>query len=468
MILNHARTLARAARGALRRAQRPAALLMPALLASLAAAPGAAAQSTIEVPDVRGDQLLFVYDARPSRTSFLLVSNPGDTAVTVEVALYPASLASRLGATTITLAPAGHVVIDPGSVSEGAVAGNAGLAVVTPVAGDGNPTPVVPPVPLGGSFTLANTALASAFGENAFGRLAVTSGGARAAAGSTVDGGSVRYQRIAPAVLTVPVYFSPPTLGPAENDGNRVVLAAFSDRHQGGFSIAAADAAIDAVFFDASGVRVAERSLTVSGVLLSDLQSVAGPERALTSSGKAFFAIDAPGASVLGVFSQSLGTFASGHRMASASGVPTGTTAPAGCAQVDVTATVGWNAASFPQVSGAAVRIDYMPSLSILPGTGAGDEVRARVTNLTGIGDGLLEAADRPRPGSDSDDQVSVALVSLGQSIAPGPFARIRFDCVAGAAIPTAGDFACTAEAAAFDGSPVSPASCALAVQPID
>lgn len=443
-------------------------LLATTLLAVLGVAHGAGAQSTIAVPDVRGDQLLFVFDARPSRVSFLLLSNPGDAPVTVELALYPASLASRLGATSITLAAAGHAVIDPGSVAGGAGAGNAGLAVATPIAGQGDPTPVVPPVPLTGSFTLANTALASAFGENAFGRLAVTSGGARAAAGSIVDGGSVKYQRIAPAVLAIPVYFAPATLGPVENDGNRVVLAAFADRYAAGFSLAPADAAVDAVFFDGGGVRVVERSLTVSGVLLSDLQSVAGPDRALSGSGKAFFAIDAPGASVLGVFSQSLGTFASGHRMASAPALPTGTAAPAGCTHVDVTATVGWDVGTFPQVSGTAVRVDYMPSLATLPGTGASDVVRARVTNLTGITDGLLEAADRPRPGSTSDDQVSVALVSLGAPIAPGPFARIRFDCVAGAAEPTAGDFACAAEAAAFDGSPVSPASCVPAVQPVD
>jgi len=438
------------------------------LLAATGQAREVRAQATITVPDVRGDQLLFVYDARPSRTSFLLVSNPGDAPVTVELALYPASLASRLGATTITLAAAGHVVIDPGTVAGGAAAGNAGLAVVTPIVADGNPTPVVPPVPLTGSFTLANTALASAFGENAFGRLAVTSGGGRAASGSTVDGGSVKYQRIAPAVLTIPLYFSPPTLGPVENDGNRVVLAAFADRYDGRFALAAADAAVDAVFFEGGGVRVAERSLTARGMLLSDLQSVAGPDRTLSSSGKAFFAIDAPGASVLGVFSQSLGTFASGHRMASASAVPTGTTAPTGCAQLDVTATVGWNTTTSPQVSGTTVRVDYMPSLATIPGTGASDPVRARVTNLTGIEDGLLEAADRPRAGSSGDDQVSVALVSLVQPIAPGPFARVRFDCVAGGTEPSAGDFSCAAEAAAFDGSLVSPASCTLTIARLD
>ena len=444
------------------------ALLALAIFTGLDVARDAAAQGTIPVPDVRGDQLLFVYDARPSRTSFLLVSNPGDQPVTVEIALYPATLASRLGAATLTLESAGHAVLDPGTLAGGAAAGNAGLAVVTPIVAASNPTPVVPPVPLNGSFTLANTALQSAFGENAFGRLAVTSGGARAASGSTVDGGAVRYQRIAPGVLAIPLYFAPPTLGPVENDGNRIVLAAFADRYAGGFSVAPADATLDAVFFDAGGVRIAQRSSMTSGVLLSDLQSVAGPERTLTGSGKAFFAIDAPEASVFGVFAQSLGTFASGHRMSAAAAIPAGTTAPAGCTQVDVTATLGWNATAFPQVSGATARIDYDPALVGLPGSGSTDGIRGRVTNLTGATDGLLEAADGARAGSSRDDQASVALVSLSRSIPAGPFARIRFDCVTGAAEPSAADFSCTAEAAAFDGSPVVPTTCTVALEPID
>jgi hypothetical protein len=440
-------------------------LALAGMMLLLGVARGASAQGTIVVPDVRGDQLLFVYDARAARTSFLLLSNPGDQPVTVEVALYPATLASRLGTTTLTLESAGHVVIDPGTIAGGAAAGNAGLAVVTPIVAAGNATPVVPSVPLSGSFTLANTALQSAFGENAFGRLAVTSGGARAAAGSTVDGGSVHYQRIAPAVLAIPLYFSPPTLGPVENDGNRIVIASFADQYSGAFSVTPADANLDAAFFDGGGVRIAERSLTASGVLLTDLQSVAGAERTLTSSGKVFFAIDAPGANVIGVFAQSLGTFASGQRMAAVTAVPTGTTAPTGCTQVDATVTLGWNAAA---VSGATARVNYNPTLVSLPGSGSTDAIRARVTNLTGATDGLLEAADQARTGSSSDDQASVALVSLSQAIPAGPFARIRFDCVAGGAAPSMADFSCTAEAAGFDGSPVAPTTCSVALEPID
>ena len=42
-----------------------------------------------------------------------------------------------------------------------------------PVAAASDPTPVVPPQPLLGSYTLANTGLGSSFGENPMGRRAV-------------------------------------------------------------------------------------------------------------------------------------------------------------------------------------------------------------------------------------------------------------------------------------------------------
>src|SRR5262249_51868413 len=152
----------------------------------------------------------------------------------------------------------------------------------------------------------------------------------RAAANSTVDGGKVRYQRIAPAVLTIPVYFAPASLGPVENDGNRVVVAAFADQYGAGFALAPANASLAASFFNGGGTHVAQSSLTASGVLLSDLQSVAGADGPLTSSGKVFFAVTAPDANVFGVFAQSLGTFASGLRMSAVAAVPTGTTSTPG------------------------------------------------------------------------------------------------------------------------------------------
>jgi hypothetical protein len=441
-------------------------------LAALTVAAGAIrtepalAQSEIRVADVRGDQLLFVYDARPGRVSFLLVSNPGGTPVTLDASFYALSLESRLGGETLALPAGGHLVLDPANVAGGAAAGSAGLAVLTPIAGGGDPTPVVPPEPLTGGFTLANTALASAFGENAFGRLAVSSDGSRASAGSAVTGSDVRYQRLQPRVLTVPLYFDPRSLGPAESDGNRVVLAAFADRYGVGFDVAPADTSADATFLDASGATIARRTVSFAGVLLSDLQSLAGSEVPLTSSGKVFLDVRGSEANVLGVFSQSLGTFASGQRMPAVDEVPEGTTGNPGgrCAALDATASVTWDAAAFPDVSGVVVRIDY-PAAIAIPGSNADPSIGERVTNLTGISDGLLEATDRPRPDSAVDDRLSIALLSLSQPVATGPFARVRFDCAPSAEAPAAAEVSCTVEAARFDGSPVTPASCALTIE---
>ena len=95
-----------------------------------------------------------------------------------------------------TLPGGGNVVIDPtsSSIAGGAVNGNAGLAVVTPITSATDAHPIVPPEPLTGGYTLANLQLTAAFGENPYGRLAVGGNGQRATAGAAVDGISGRRQ----------------------------------------------------------------------------------------------------------------------------------------------------------------------------------------------------------------------------------------------------------------------------------
>ena len=103
---------------------------IPILLSLLVATP--AVGQTIPTPDVSGDQLLFLYDARTDRVPFLSISNPSDATVFVEVAFYPADLSSRLGSAVIELGSAANEVIDPTSFAGGVANGNAGLAVMTP------------------------------------------------------------------------------------------------------------------------------------------------------------------------------------------------------------------------------------------------------------------------------------------------------------------------------------------------
>lgn len=452
-----------------------------ATLAALAllAAGRANAQSTVTVPGVSGDQLIYFYDARTNRVPFLTVANPAATPVVIEVAFYPATLASRLGEAVFTLPGGGNLVIDPTSseVAGGAASGNAGLAVITPIASTGDSQPVVPPEPLTGGYTLANLQLAAAFGENPYGRLAVGSNGQRASTGAEVDGNAVRYQRFTPSVLMVPVYFNPQDLAPADQDGNRVILAAFNDSYGAQFDVTALNDTPAALFCDTGGFEAAIGEAAVSGVLSTSLQAIAG-DATLGSSGKLFLDVNAGSGNVLGIYAQSLGTFAAGQRMPAVASVPDcpqptsptptptrtptgtpvgGTTATCTNGRVSLTVNVSFDTLGGAlDVAGVTPTVGYPGAVSI-PGFGADPTVAERVTNLTGV-DGLFQVGD-----DDANLRINVGLVSIGQTIPPGPFARIQFDCTSGAQIQTA-QFTCNVDDVTdINGNQVA-ATCALSL----
>jgi hypothetical protein len=453
-------------------------------LAIAASAAGAAAQ-TIGVPDVSGDQLLYVYDARTNRVPFLTVANPSDETVFIDVAFYSQDLSSRLGGGVIELVSAANRVIDPTSDFGGPANGNAGLAVLTPVVSASDATPIVPPEPLVGGFTLANTQLGSGFGENPFARFAVTSSGDRAEPGTTVDGSAVSYERIAPEILVLPVYFNPQTLEPPERDGNRVVLATFEDQYGTPFEVSGRSDSASARFFDASGVPIATTTVTVNGVLLSNLQEIAGGANVLNGSGKVFFDVDPGSGNYFGLFSQSLGTFASGQRLPEALSIPVGnpggsptpnpsttpvvpptptpaaTSNPSGC-PARLAATVTFDSTT---AAGITIRINYPRTLDI-PGALNDPQVLSSIQNLTGV-DGLLSGSDQDEDPNDPTNEnwppfLDVGLVSITEAIPSGSFARITFGCDAA---PSVGDFSCTvtdASDAAF--MPIA-AQCSIALQ---
>jgi len=434
-----------------------------ALLAMLGVAAQAGAQATVTVPGTSGDQLIYFYDARTDRVPFLTVANPAATPVVIEVAFYPANLSSRLGESVFTLPGGGNIVIDPtsSSVAGGAAAGNAGLAVVTPIASASDTQAVVPPQPLVGGYTLANLQLAAAFGENPYGRLAVGSNGNRATAGAEVDGNAVKYQRFTPTVLMVPTYFNPQDLAPPAQDGNRVIVAAFNDSYGAEFNVTALSDNAAALFCDNEGFEAAVGSAAVNGVLVSSLQEIAG-SATLNASGKLFLDVNAGNGNVLGIFAQSLGTFAAGQRMPSVASVPdcpqrtsptptptrtpgptgNGTTCPAS-GQASATIRIAFdNAGGSANAAGVTTTLSYPASVSI-PGVGGQQTVLDRVTNLTGVTSGIFSAGDNDTNGDNVDDQLAVGLITTTNAIAPGDFARVSFDCTAGAALGTVG---CTAD----------------------
>jgi hypothetical protein len=327
----------------------------------------------LRVPDSSGDQLIYVYDARTNRVPFLNVANPSDDTIFLDVAFYDETLSS-LGGGVIELASAANRVIDPTRDFNGVANGKAGLAVFTPVTSATDRTPVVPGEPLVGGFTLANTALGSGFGGNPFGRLAVTGSGSRASVGSTVDGSNVRYESFDPGILTVPVYFNPQTLESPEIDGNRVFLASFNDSYGNPFTINAAAQNLTATYLDGSGQQLAANGISVNGLLLSDLEALAGVS--LNSSGKVFFSGASDSANFFGFFSQSLGTFASGQLMPAANIVPEGAPVgpvldcPGGQATVsgNLTSSITWPSSCEILLDGI-VFVEEGVTITIQPGT---------------------------------------------------------------------------------------------------
>ncbi len=283
----------------------------------------ARAQLLIAEPGTSGDQLMFFYDATPGRAAFLVVSNTSPDGLTIEIAWYAQDLSRRLATQVQALASGANVVLDPGQVP--GVPGNAGLAVVTPISSPGDTRPVVPaPLrdtlrseasgALAGGFTLATLSSLSAFGQNPLARVAVDAFGNRAPAGAIVDGTAIRYQRIAPDNLLIPFYFDPSSGALT----NRAFFAAFDDRYGAtAFAIGPVTVDVGFIVIDADGEDVANGTLAVNGVTFTDLQALAGGT-SLTSSGKVLLGHDAPlpaNGNLLGLMSQSLGSFAVGQGM---------------------------------------------------------------------------------------------------------------------------------------------------------
>lgn len=291
-----------------------AALLIPS---------AAQAQFRLTTPATYGDQLFFFYDARTDRVPFLTIANFATESIDVQIAYYNETLTRVLAVEPETLPGLGHIIVDPTQISS--VQGNAGLVVVTPVGG--NPTrPIVPPSqpnspgvpPLFGSFTLANTNLGAGFGQNPFARIAVGDNDVRPAPGTIVDGTDVVYQSISPDMLVIPTFFDPRSLSPSTDDGNRVLLASFTDDYSNGaWRIEPRAVSMDAFFDGANGVPIIRTVVNFEGLLFTDLQSLAGPTQ-LNASGKlSLWVIPGiePFHNVFGLFSQALGTFSIGQRM---------------------------------------------------------------------------------------------------------------------------------------------------------
>lgn len=268
-------------------------------------------------PGVQGHQLLFLFDTRGPRETFFIVSNPSDERVQIEMKLYAADLSAPIETEEFGIPAFGNEVINPRAVLEGA--SEIGLAVLTPIMATGRRLPVVPPEPLVGVVTRANTDLGAAHGDNPLGRLARRSDGSVASAGMAVDGNAASYEALVPALVSVPGYYNPSDLGPPETDGNQLVLIAFEDRYDDGFSVGPATNRAEASIFGGDGSLVHSKTIDVSGVYTSSLQDLASPET-LSGSGKVLIEPEEGAGNLAGSFSMALAQFGGGGRLPSAAG----------------------------------------------------------------------------------------------------------------------------------------------------
>jgi hypothetical protein len=124
-----------------------------------------------------------------------------------------------------------------------------------------------------------------------------------------------------------------------------------------------------------------------------------------------------------------------------------------------VVVSVDWDRSRAETVTGVVVRVRFPRGLS-LPVNGATGSAQERVEVLSGTDGGLFDAIPRDGDGDGVADVINVGLIRKGS--APGPFAKIRFDCAAGTASRKASDFSCTSDVADETGS--VPSSCRVAI----
>lgn len=124
-----------------------------------------------------------------------------------------------------------------------------------------------------------------------------------------------------------------------------------------------------------------------------------------------------------------------------------------------VLVSVDWDQTRAETVTGVVVRVRFPRGLA-LPVNAATGSAQERVEVLSGTDGGLFDAIPRDGDGDGVADVINVGLIRKGS--APGPFAKIRFDCAAGAAPRKASDFSCTSDVADETGS--VPSSCRVAI----
>jgi hypothetical protein len=129
------------------------------------------------------------------------------------------------------------------------------------------------------------------------------------------------------------------------------------------------------------------------------------------------------------------------------------------CACSKATATVATTFGG--AATGVSTILGYPGDQVDIPGFGSQQSVVDRVANLTGVSGGTFSYGDNDTNADLLDDQLSVGLLSLGQSVPSGSFVSATFDCKIGQAAVVPADFACTLDASDNNGASI-PGTCSV------
>ncbi len=288
-------------------------LLALARPAAAVSAPGAVGR-----PDGRGDQVIAYYDARDGFTSFINVRNESSAAVSVSVVLYDATFTHTFAKTT-TIDAFNLTTIDVGALRLEGLSPSAGIAFATTVNASG--APIVSRA-LAGNFTIANLTTNSAWGAPALARSAVEPSARKPppapsppplAVATVIDGADILLPPIQAGNADLATYYDPDLL--ARGGGsNELIFVAFEDVPGALYTAQAGQVPWTIQAINKQGEQVALGTFTASGVMVTDVATVAGPDANGSAGGIVFIA---PGTTRpltrLIFFTESLGPFTTGY-----------------------------------------------------------------------------------------------------------------------------------------------------------
>jgi hypothetical protein len=264
------------------------------------------------MPDGRGDQLIYVYDARDGFTTFLNLHNASDAELVVSLLLYGPDFGTPF-TDTVTLAAGTTRTLDVGEMRDRGLPAQFGVAFATVVDPAGRP---IVTRSIAGNFTVANLTTGSAWGAHAAARAAVeltASGIVTPDAGVPIDGETVLLRAIRPDRVSLATYYDPATLQDPEQGGNQLIFVSFNDVPGESFSAEAATTRWRLTARRNDGEPLAAEAYVAGGVDVSHLEAVLG-EEAAGRAGSVLFTADPSGAyNRLVFFTEALGTFATGY-----------------------------------------------------------------------------------------------------------------------------------------------------------